>query len=48
MQIFRVIKDINIKREREEMFYRFDSIFFKLFPNFATSFNALLKPSVLY
>jgi tetratricopeptide (TPR) repeat protein len=36
-------KEINIKKEREDLFYTFDTIFLKLFPNFIQSFNALLK-----
>lgn len=37
-------KEIDIKQERENLFYTFDSIFLKLFPNFITAFNSLLKP----
>ncbi len=37
-------KEIDIKKEREDLFYTFDTIFMKLFPNFIHSFNALLKP----
>lgn len=37
------INEINIKKERETLFYTFDHIFLKIFPNFITEFNALLK-----
>lgn len=37
------INEINIKKERETLFYTFDHIFLKLFPNFITGFNSLLK-----
>jgi hypothetical protein len=37
------VNEINIKKERETLFYTFDHIFLKIFPNFITSFNALLK-----
>ncbi len=37
------INEINIKKERETLFYTFDHIFLKLFPNFITVFNSLLK-----
>lgn len=35
------INKINIKKEREDLFYTFDHVFLKIFPNFITSFNAL-------
>jgi hypothetical protein len=35
------INNINIKKERETLFYTFDHVFLKIFPNFITSFNAL-------
>lgn len=35
--------EINIKKERETLFYTFDHIFLKIFPNFITAFNSLLK-----
>jgi hypothetical protein len=38
------VNEINIKKERETLFYTFDHIFLKIFPNFITAFNALLKP----
>ena len=37
------VNEINIKKERETLFYTFDHVFLKIFPNFITSFNALLK-----
>jgi len=35
--------EINVKKERETLFYTFDRIFLKIFPNFITAFNSLLK-----
>jgi hypothetical protein len=37
-------KNLNIQRERDKMYERFDQIFLKLFPNFVSDFNKLLKP----
>jgi len=37
------INNINIKKERETLFYTFDHVFVKIFPNFITSFNALFN-----
>jgi len=37
------VNEINIKKERETLFYTFDHIFLKIFPNFIISFNSLLK-----
>ena len=37
------VNEINIKKERETLFYTFDHVFLKIFPNFITSFNSLLK-----
>jgi tetratricopeptide (TPR) repeat protein len=37
-------KNLNIHRERENMYERFDRIFLKLFPDFVNEFNKLLKP----
>ncbi len=37
------VNEINIKKEREALFYTFDHIFLKIFPNFIASFNALFK-----
>jgi hypothetical protein len=36
------INKINIKKEREDLFYTFDHVFLKIFPNFITAFNTLL------
>lgn len=43
-ELLQLAKEIDIKQERENLFYTFDSIFLKLFPNFITAFNSLLKP----
>jgi hypothetical protein len=37
------VNEINIKKERETLFYTFDHIFLKIFPNFINIFNSLLK-----
>ena len=37
------VNEINIKKERETLFYTFDHIFLKIFPNFIAVFNSLLK-----
>ncbi|MFI5139085.1 MAG: DUF6377 domain-containing protein [Sphingobacteriales bacterium] len=37
------INEINIKKERDSLFYTFDHVFLKIFPNFITAFNSLLK-----
>ncbi|MDF2431387.1 MAG: hypothetical protein JWP44_1018 [Mucilaginibacter sp.] len=37
------VNEINIKKERETLFYTFDHVFLKIFPNFITQFNSLLK-----
>jgi hypothetical protein len=37
------IDEINIKKERETLFYTFDHTFLKIFPNFITTFNSLFK-----
>jgi hypothetical protein len=41
--ILLTVSEINIKKERETLFYTFDHVFLKIFPNFITSFNTLLK-----
>lgn len=41
--ILLTVNEINIKKERETLFYTFDHIFLKIFPNFITTFNSLLK-----
>ncbi len=38
-------RDINIKKEREALFTNFDNTFLRLFPNFISDFNSLLKES---
>ena len=37
------VNEINIKKERETLFYTFDHVFLKIFPNFIDLFNSLLK-----
>ncbi|TWI96242.1 hypothetical protein JN11_03976 [Mucilaginibacter frigoritolerans] len=37
------VNEINIKKERDTLFYTFDHVFLKIFPNFITMFNSLLK-----
>ncbi|MDR2449079.1 MAG: DUF6377 domain-containing protein [Prevotellaceae bacterium] len=39
----RVLRTMEIQKYREEMFNSFDQIFIKIFPNFVTQFNLLLK-----
>jgi DNA-binding CsgD family transcriptional regulator len=36
-------ENINIKRERNELFHNFDKVFLKLFPDFVNVFNSLLS-----
>ncbi|MEO6977137.1 MAG: DUF6377 domain-containing protein, partial [Mucilaginibacter sp.] len=43
-ELLHLANEIDIKYERDVLFHTFDSIFLKLFPNFITAFNALLKP----
>jgi TolA-binding protein len=38
-----IVNNINIKKERENLFNTFDHIFLKIFPNFINEFNALFK-----
>lgn len=40
----RLIDDIDIRNERNELFKGFDQVFLRLFPNFVADFNALLRP----
>ena len=42
-EVLASVNEINIKKERETLFYTFDHIFLKIFPNFIPSFNALFK-----
>lgn len=37
------VNEINIKKERETLFYTFDHVFLKIFPNFIASFNSMFK-----
>jgi DNA-binding CsgD family transcriptional regulator len=43
-ELMQMAKEIDIKKERANLFYTFDTIFVKLFPNFIDAFNELLKP----
>jgi tetratricopeptide (TPR) repeat protein len=43
-ELLQIANEIDIKHERNTLFYTFDSIFLKLFPNFIETFNSLLKP----
>lgn len=43
-ELLQLANEIDIKQERRLMFYTFDSIFLKLFPNFIVEFNSLFKP----
>jgi hypothetical protein len=36
-----IIDKINIKKDRDKLFYTFDHVFIKIFPNFIADFNAL-------
>jgi tetratricopeptide (TPR) repeat protein len=42
--LLNIPKDLDAHKEREALYSRFDRIFLKLFPNFVTEFNHLLKP----
>ncbi|MDT3403676.1 DUF6377 domain-containing protein [Mucilaginibacter terrae] len=42
-EIRATVTDINIKKEREQLFYTFDHVFLKIFPNFIAEFNALFE-----
>ncbi len=39
-----LVDNINLKKEREELFLNFDKAFLTLFPNFVEAFNALFEP----
>lgn len=43
-ELIQLANEIDIKQERHQLFYTFDSVFLKLFPNFISTFNTLLKP----
>lgn len=38
-----ILNNIDLKKEREELFHSFDKVFLKLFPDFVNEFNALFK-----
>jgi tetratricopeptide (TPR) repeat protein len=38
-----VVNNINLKKEREELYLSFDKIFLKLFPDFVTTFNSFFN-----
>jgi len=38
-----IIRNADLKKERENLFINFDKIFLKLFPNFVTEFNKLFR-----
>jgi hypothetical protein len=38
-----VVKNINLKKEREELYQSFDKVFLNLFPGFISSYNALFR-----
>lgn len=38
-----VVNNINLKKEREELYFSFDKVFLKLFPDFVTTFNSFFK-----
>jgi len=42
-ELAEIAKGIDIRKERKSLFYTFDNIFLKLFPNFISSFNSLLN-----
>ncbi len=42
--LLQLANEIDIKQERRQLFYTFDSIFLKLFPNFIIEFNSMFKP----
>lgn len=39
-----LVNNINLKKEREELFVNFDKAFLTLFPNFVETFNSLFAP----
>ena len=38
-----IVNNINVKKEREELYFSFDKVFLKLFPDFITVFNSYFK-----
>ncbi|MCX6183178.1 MAG: DUF6377 domain-containing protein [Bacteroidetes bacterium] len=47
-QIQDIIKQINLKAEREELYGSFDQIFLKIFPDFVTKFNTFINENEKY
>jgi len=43
-----IISVIDIKKERDEFYHNFDSIFLKIFPDFLKEFNSLLKEDSMF
>ncbi|MEQ8469893.1 MAG: DUF6377 domain-containing protein [Marinoscillum sp.] len=39
-----VMSKIDLKKEREELYYSFDKVFLKLFPDFVQTFNSYFRP----
>jgi hypothetical protein len=39
-----IINNLDAKRDREELYFSFDKVFLKLFPDFVKTFNSYLKP----
>ena len=39
-----IVNNINLKKEREELYFSFDKVFLKLFPDFVTTFNSYFNP----
>jgi hypothetical protein len=39
-----LISNVNSKKDREELYFSFDKVFLKLFPDFVKTFNSYLKP----
>lgn len=38
-----IVNNIDLKREREALYFSFDKVFLKLFPDFVTTFNSLFE-----
>lgn len=38
-----IVNNINLKKEREELYFSFDKVFLKLFPEFVTIFNSYFR-----
>jgi hypothetical protein len=39
-----IVNNINAKRERDELYFSFDKVFLKLFPDFVKTFNSYFNP----